>query len=52
MVIIECPDCKAKVDVDRGDVEEQKRGLELIDRCPECKERLIVLRVGVVLRVG
>jgi hypothetical protein len=48
MTIIECPGCKARVDIDRTDVEKQEQGLHLIVKCPECTERFLLQRVAEV----
>jgi uncharacterized Zn finger protein len=48
MTIIECPSCKAKIDIDRPDVQKEEDGLDLIVQCPSCGKRFIIQQIKIV----
>ena len=45
MTEIECPSCKAKVDIDKPSVIKEEDGLDLKVVCPKCETQFVVARI-------
>ena len=43
--LIECPNCKTKVDIDASTTQKREDGLDLIVKCLQCLEEFVVRRV-------
>ena len=47
MTLIECPDCKHEVDIDRNEIVKVEDGLNLVIKCPHCREWFILEEVAI-----
>ena len=45
MTVIECPACKAKVDIDKPTIIKEEDGLDLKVVCPKCETQFVVERI-------
>lgn len=47
-MLIECPNCEDRVDIDDVNTQKQERGLELLVKCPSCEKWFIIQRIAEV----
>jgi predicted Zn finger-like uncharacterized protein len=45
MTEIECPECKARVDIDRPSIITGEGGVDLRVRCPQCRAEFVIEKV-------
>jgi transposase-like protein len=50
MTEIECPECKARVDIDRPSVIREEGGVDIRVRCPHCRAEFIIEKAEEVRR--